>query len=86
MPIESDLDPIHTQRLAELSAKLNQPLAEILAAAIDTLYQRESADTQAQEAAIRRLRSRYAHIPPHISLADELIGERRREATRESQP
>jgi len=33
----------------------------------------------------RRLRALFAHIPPDISLADELIAERREEARREAE-
>ena len=85
MHIEADLDPIHTIRLKELSAKLNQPVTVILDTAIDYLYQREAAASESQEAIIDRLRSRFAHIPAHVSLADELIAERRQEAARENQ-
>ena len=34
----------------------------------------------------RRLRTLFAHIPAEISLADELIAERREEAKHESEP
>ena len=37
------------------------------------------------EAIERRLKALFAHIPPHVSLADELIAERREEATREAE-
>jgi len=86
MHIEADLDPIHTTRLRELSAKLNQPVTDILNTAIDYLYQREAVGPESQEAIINRLRSRFSHIPAQVSLADELIAERRQEATRENQP
>jgi hypothetical protein len=86
MHIEADLDAIHSERLNELSAKMNQPLAEILAKAIDRLYQQEASTVQSEEAIIRRLRSRYSHLPSHVSLADELIAERRQEAMRENNP
>ncbi len=33
----------------------------------------------------RRLRALFAHIPPDVSLADELIAERREEARRETE-
>jgi hypothetical protein len=46
MHIEADLDPIHSDRLSELSAKLNRPLADVLSAAIDSLYQREAANEE----------------------------------------
>jgi AbrB family looped-hinge helix DNA binding protein len=35
-------------------------------------------------AAIRRLQELFAHIPPDVSLVDELIAERREEARREA--
>lgn len=38
---------------------------------------------QKRETVLRRLRQRFAHIPPGVSLADELIAERRAEARRE---
>ncbi len=37
-----------------------------------------------REAVLRRLRDRFRHIPPGVSLAEELIEERRQEAYRES--
>ncbi len=40
---------------------------------------------EAREAAIQRLRQRFAHLPAGVSLADELIAERRDEARREDQ-
>ena len=36
-----------------------------------------------RSAAIRRLQALFAHIPPDVSLVDELIAERREEARRE---
>jgi AbrB family looped-hinge helix DNA binding protein len=36
-----------------------------------------------RDTVLRRLRQRFAHIPPGVSLADELISERRAEARRE---
>jgi hypothetical protein len=38
---------------------------------------------ETREAAIQRLRQRFAHLPAGVSLADELIAERRSEAKRE---
>ncbi len=35
-----------------------------------------------REAVLQRLRQRFAHIPPGVSLADELISERRAESRR----
>lgn len=37
-----------------------------------------------REAVLARIRQRFAHIPPEVSLVDELIAERRREAAREN--
>ena len=36
-----------------------------------------------REVVLRRLRQRFAHIPAEVSLADELISERRAESGRE---
>ncbi len=36
-----------------------------------------------REAVLQRLRRRFAHIPPGVSLVDELIAERRAESRRE---
>jgi AbrB family looped-hinge helix DNA binding protein len=38
---------------------------------------------QKRETVLRRLRQRFAHIPAGVSLADELISERRAESKRE---
>lgn len=35
---------------------------------------------ETREAVLSRLKSRFAHIPPEVSLADELIMERRKES------
>ena len=35
---------------------------------------------ESQANILRRLQARFAHIPQHVSLSDELIAERRREA------
>lgn len=37
-----------------------------------------------REAVLQRLRRRFAHIPPEVSFANELITERRMESTREA--
>ena len=36
-----------------------------------------------REAVLKRIRERFAHIPSDVSLADELIADRRAEATKE---
>ena len=38
------------------------------------------------EAALQRLRDRFRHLPRDVSLADELIAERQKEALQESSP
>ncbi|HHQ41543.1 MAG TPA: AbrB/MazE/SpoVT family DNA-binding domain-containing protein [Chromatiales bacterium] len=43
----------------------------------------ESLVLERREALERRLQERFAHIPPDVSLVDELIAERRAEADRE---
>ena len=43
----------------------------------------ESLVLERREALERRLQERFAHIPPGVSLVDELIAERRAEADRE---
>lgn len=43
----------------------------------------ESLVLERRELVERRLRDRFKHIPKDVSLVDELIGERRSEATRE---
>ena len=37
MHLETELDDIHSERLAQLQRQLQKPLSEIIAAAIDTL-------------------------------------------------
>lgn len=44
----------------------------------------ESIVLERQDAVERRLRERFSHIPKDVSLAEELIAERRKEAERES--
>lgn len=36
-----------------------------------------------RESVLARVRSRFSHIPPEVSLSDELIAERRTESSRE---
>lgn len=86
MHIEADLDPVHFQRLNELRARMNKPVADILNEAINTLYHRETPAAPDEEIIVRRLKARFAHLPPDVSLADELIAERRQEASRENSP
>lgn len=40
---------------------------------------------ETRESIIRRLQERFSHIPPEVSLVDELIAERREEAKREAE-
>ena len=49
--------------------------------------EREQAEREKarREAALKRLQERLAHIPDDVSLADELIAERREEARREAE-
>ncbi len=52
----------------------------------DRLIARQEKDSivlEPREALQRRLKARFAHIPKEISLADELIAERRTEAAKE---
>ncbi len=52
----------------------------------DRLIVRRQGDSlilERREAIEKRLRSRFSHIPETVSLADELIAERRAEAARE---
>jgi hypothetical protein len=86
MHIEADLDPVHFQRLNELRARMNRPIVEILNEAIDMLYRKETPVVADEDAIVRRLKARFAHLPPGVSLADELIAERRQEASRENAP
>ena len=44
----------------------------------------ESLVLERRETVIKRLQSLFAHIPKDVSLVDELIAERREEATREA--
>lgn len=38
MRIEAELDPVHGERLRALQARMNKPLAEVLAIAIDAVF------------------------------------------------
>ncbi|MBI2917078.1 MAG: AbrB/MazE/SpoVT family DNA-binding domain-containing protein [Chloroflexi bacterium] len=40
---------------------------------------------ETREHILARIRARFAHVPPGVSLADELIAERRAEARREEE-
>ncbi|BBL72702.1 AbrB/MazE/SpoVT family DNA-binding domain-containing protein [Methylogaea oryzae] len=44
----------------------------------------ESLVLERREAVEKRVRARFAHIPPDVNLAEELIAERRTEARRET--
>jgi AbrB family looped-hinge helix DNA binding protein len=53
----------------------------------DVLVARADGDRlvlESRNAILARLRSRFAPVPPDVSLVDELLAERREEATRES--
>lgn len=52
----------------------------------DRLVARKDGDSlvlEPRKAVVKRLQARFGHIPPEVSLADELISERRVEATKE---
>jgi AbrB family looped-hinge helix DNA binding protein len=54
----------------------------------DRLIARQVGDSlvlERREAIEKRLQARFSHIPREVSLVDELIAERRTEATREEQ-
>jgi AbrB family looped-hinge helix DNA binding protein len=40
---------------------------------------------ETRDSIVRRLQARFSHIPPEVSLVDELIAERREEARREAE-
>jgi AbrB family looped-hinge helix DNA binding protein len=53
----------------------------------DRLIARKVGDSlvlEKREVIIKRLQDRFSHIPRDVSLADELIGERRKDAAREA--
>lgn len=53
----------------------------------DRLVMRRDGDTlvlERREAVARRLRERFRHVPPDVSLVDELLDQRRGEAVREA--
>ena len=54
----------------------------------DRLVVRQDGDSiviERRETLVRRLQARFAHVPREVSLADELIAERRAEASREAE-
>ena len=61
----------------------NQLLTKINSIDSNQLNLMKMPDTENQEAIIRSLKVRFNHIPSNISLADELIAERREESKRE---
>jgi bifunctional DNA-binding transcriptional regulator/antitoxin component of YhaV-PrlF toxin-antitoxin module len=53
----------------------------------DLLVARQVGDTlvfERREAVLKRLQGSFSHVPDHVSLADELIAERRTAAAREA--
>lgn len=66
-----------------LPAPLRQALGFDVGTELVARIEGETLVLETREAAWERLRSYFAHIPQEVSLVDELIAERRREATRE---
>ena len=66
---------------AEIRRELGISPGDVLLAVVED----ERLVLEKREAVLRRLRRRFAHVEPGVSLADELIAERRSEARREEQ-
>jgi hypothetical protein len=61
--------------LTELSPETGTSSGDVSTAAMDSRLMREK-----REAVLERLKRRFAHVPPEVSLVEELIAERRTEA------
>ena len=66
-----------------LSAPLRHALGFAVGTELVARIEGEQLVLQTRAAALESLRSIFDHIPPEVSLVDELIAERRREAARE---
>lgn len=64
---------------AELRREMSISSGDVLLAAVEG----QRLVLEKREAVLERAKRRFSHIPPGVSLADELIAERRAEARRE---
>lgn len=68
----------HNPPLKELSPERSTPSGDVLTTTKDDRLVLEK-----REATLERVKRRFCHIPPGVSLTEELIAERRAEAYRE---
>lgn len=66
---------------AELRREMNITSGDVLLAVVED----QRLVLEKREAVLSRVRRRFSHIPPEVSLSDELIAERRAESSREGE-
>ena len=82
-PLASTKVPVGPQGRLVIPSEIRRQLGIAPGDVLIAIVEDERLVLEKREAVIQRLRRRFAHIPAGVSLADELISERRSESKRE---
>jgi AbrB family looped-hinge helix DNA binding protein len=82
-PLASTKVPVGPQGRLVIPSEIRRQLGIVPGDVLIAIVEDERLVLEKREAVLQRLRRRFAHIPAGVSLADELISERRSESKRE---
>ncbi|HEX4960058.1 MAG TPA: AbrB/MazE/SpoVT family DNA-binding domain-containing protein [Thermoanaerobaculia bacterium] len=82
-PLASTKVPVGPQGRLVIPSEIRRQLGIVPGDVLIAVVEDERLVLEKREAVLQRLRRRFAHIPAGVSLADELISERRSESRRE---
>jgi len=82
-PLASTKVPVGPQGRLVIPSEIRRQLGIVPGDILIAIVEDERLVLEKREAVLQRLRRRFAHIPAGVSLADELISERRSESKRE---
>jgi len=82
-PLASTKVPVGPQGRLVIPSEIRRQLGIVPGVILIAIVEDERLVLEKREAVLQRLRRRFAHIPAGVSLADELISERRSESKRE---
>jgi AbrB family looped-hinge helix DNA binding protein len=83
-PLASAKVPVGPQGRLVIPSEIRRQLGIAPGDVLIAVVEGERLVLEKREAVLQRLRRRFAHIPAGVSLADELISERRSESKREA--
>lgn len=82
-PLASSKVPVGPQGRLVIPSEIRRQLGIAPGDVLIALVEEDRLVLEKRDAVLQRLRRRFAHIPSGVSLADELISERRNESRRE---